>query len=61
LMSGLKVNDAKAAHSQPDAILRIDSLIIGATMNDGRTHPPKQPGVDLPAFFKLQYASNSAH
>ena len=45
----------------PTAAIGVDPLVVGATMDHGGTHPPKESRVDLPAFAKFQYAGDSAH
>src|SRR5271165_5128078 len=61
LMASDKINDAEAAHAQPNAALHVSPLIIGTAMKHGITHPPQEIGIDLSARFKPQYACYPTH
>jgi hypothetical protein len=61
LMSGRQIDDAQATHTNADAALNVNSVIVGAAMDYGSAHSPQSFGIHARVATKLHYAGNSTH
>jgi hypothetical protein len=61
LVAGDQVNDAQAPHSESDAAVRVNTLIVRTAMSHRGTHPAQDVLANRGLFPELHDARNSTH
>lgn len=60
LVAGVQVDDGQTPHSQPYAGVIIESVAVGAAVNDGRVHGFERGALDW-GLVRVNDAADSAH
>ena len=61
LVSGRQINDAEAAHADPDRTRSVDSFIVRAAMDHGSAHPTKSCRINPRVVPELHDPGDAAH
>jgi hypothetical protein len=61
LMSGLNVNDAEAAHRQPDVLFDKEAIIVRAAVDDLLVHSGEQVTIYMPGPLGMKDTADSTH
>jgi hypothetical protein len=61
LMTGLNVDDAEAAHRQPDVLFDKEAIIVRPAMDDLPVHSGEQVTIHPPGSLGMKDAADSTH
>jgi hypothetical protein len=61
LLARLKVDDAQAAHGQPDVLRDVEAIVIGSSMHDLTVHGLKRRAQHFLAVLRVHQPAYSTH
>jgi hypothetical protein len=60
-MASEKVDDAEAAHAEPDPALGEEPIVVGAAMGHHVAHTSQNARIDVCVCTEFEYSSNATH